>query len=750
MGKFGRGLAVAAIAGLLSATASSAGPDDPPFRIERIAAPIEVDGELGDEGWRGVDGIELWFETRPGDNVEPKVKNVGYLAYDGAFLYAAFEFGDPEPGKIRAPFGNRDNVPSSTDYGGLIVDCNDDGRTAQMFLANPRGIQYDAISSDAAGEDSAPDFFWDSAGRITADGWVLEMRIPFSSLRYANGDPARWRVLLYRNWPREFRYQMFTSRLPRESTCFICNSTPLVGLEDLPSGGHWIAAPYLTGTQRAEPANGEIGDRLAGGDVESEMGLDVKWLPNPDTVLDLTLNPDFSQIEADAPLISANERFALFFPEKRPFFLESVDLFSTPLNAVYTRTLTAPRWGARATGRLAGSSYTFLVGEDRGGGSVVIPGRLGSELAEQAYESLVAVGRLRRDFGQSFVSFLYSGREIDGGGSNRVFGPDFQWQVSDNDVVTGQLLFSRSETPDLPELAQEWDGRELSGYASELWWYRQREHWDFFVLYNDLDDDFRADNGFVTQVGYRRLYGEVGRSFYPEDKPVSRLRLFTIADYKVDHDGELLTKWLVPGFGFDSLLNSFVRVELVLEETRSGERLIRRNQIRPRIELRPGGLVSEIEVSAQLGDQIDFANDRPADGATVDAELELRPTDHLELELEASRRWLDVGTPEGQTGRLLTAEVAQLRSTYTFTARSWLRLIAQWRSVERRPDLYANSEGVEAVSKSFDGSLVFAYKLDWQTVLYAGYGDARELDELDDLRPARREIFVKVSYAFQR
>jgi hypothetical protein len=732
---------------ILWASAAAASSDS--IRIGRASGDIRIDGYLEDEAWRTAERVETWFETRPGDNVEPKVENVAFLAYDENFLYAGFEFRDPDPAKIRAPLANRDNVPSSTDYGGLIIDANNDGRTAQMFLANPRGIQYDAISSDASGEDSAPDFFWESAGRIGPEGWVLELKIPFSSLRYIESDPEQWRILLYRNWPREFRYQMFSSRLPRESTCFICNSRPLVGLAGLPSGDHWVAAPYIASRQLSEPREGVLGNPLESGDVTSELGVDAKWLPNPKTILDLTVNPDFSQIEADAPLISDNERFALFYPEKRPFFLESVDLFQTPLTAVYTRTFTSPRWGARATGSSNGTSYTVLVGEDRGGGSVIIPGSQGSDLVDQDQEATVAMGRYRRDFGQSFVSVLFSGRELADGSYNRVVGPDFRWQVTDSDVVTGQVLISESRTPQLPDIAEEWDGRRLSGYASELWWYRQKRHWDFFALYNDLSDDFRADNGFVPQVGFRRGYWEIGRSFYPEEKPISRLRVFTISDYKVDRDGELLSKWIRPGFGFDSLLNSFVRVEAILEETRSGDRTFKRNRIQPQFVLRPAGVVSEIEFIGQFGDEIDFVNDRLGNGVNLSLEVELRPSDHLEVEVEADRRSLDVSTEDGVSGRLFTAEVAQIEATYTFNARSWLRLIGQWRRTKRRPELYDEPDDYERLSEALNGSLVFAYKLNWQTVLYLGFGDSHELDRLDRLEPSGREAFLKLSYAFQ-
>ncbi len=736
-------LALAMAAPALPATAP--GPEGS-IEIRRVSDEIVIDGRLDEPAWNGAATVDRWYETRPGDNVEPKVRSRAYLAYDDRFLYAGFEFEDKTPQGIRAPLANRDNVPSYTDYGGVIVDANNDGRTAQMFLANARGIQYDALTSDASGEDSSPDFFWDSAARVSEDGWVLEMRIPFSSLRYTESDPERWGIMLYRNYPREFRYQMFTSRLPRDSTCFICNVKPLTGLTGLPSGDHWVAAPYLNANRVDEPRDG-LGTPLESGDGTGEIGLDAKWLPNPDTALDLTLNPDFSQIESDVAQIGANERFALFFPEKRPFFLEGSDLFETPLRAVYTRTFTAPRWGGRATGSFGDNSYTFLAGEDRGGGSVILPGTNSSDLADQDYRSSVMIGRLRRDIGKSFISALYTGREIDGGGHNRVFGPDFRWQVGEHDVVSGQLLFSDSRTPERTDLADEWDGRELSGHAAELWWYRQTKTWDYFTLYNDIGEGFRADNGFVPQVGYRRGFAEVGRSFYPEDKPISRLRLFAFSQHSEDREGNLLFREIVPGFGFDAKWNSFVRLELRFDEVLAIEKTFRRQRIRPTFLIRPGGIFSQIFLRGTFGDEVDFANDRLGEGATVELGLNIRPSDHLELALDANRRWLDVVNEDGLAGRLFTADVQRWRATYTLNARSWLRLIGQWVETERDPRLYIDE--VDAKSRFFGGSAVFAYKLNWQTVLFVGYGDNRELDELERLERADRQLFLKLSYAFQ-
>ncbi len=743
--------AVLVLAALLSTPALRASTPDSEelaaLRVVRVASEIVVDGSLDDPGWQEVAPIETWFETRPGDNIEPKVANVGYLAYDDRYLYAAFRFTDPEPQRIRAPLADRDNVPSSTDYGGLILDATNDARTAQMFLANPKGIQYDAITSDAAGEDSAPDFFWDSASRVTEDGWILEMRIPFASIRYNDSNPEQWGLMMYRNWPREYRYQMFTSRLPRDSGCFICNVRPLEGLAELPSGRHYVIAPYGNASQFAMP-EGDLGTPLETGDASGEFGLDVKWLPNPNTVFDLTLNPDFSQIESDQAQIAANERFALFFPERRQFFLEGVDLFSTPINAVFTRTFTAPRWGTRATGEFAGNTYTFLVGEDRGGGSVILPDSNSSSFADQDFESFVGIGRLRRDFGRSFGSFLMSAREVDGGGYNRVYGPDFRWQATDHDVITGQFLMSDTVTPDRPDLADEWDGRSLSGTAAELWWYRQLEKWDVFALGSRVGSEFRADNGFVPQVGYTQALGEIGRTWRPEDKAISRLRLFFFNERQEDEDGRLLLRETTPGFAFDARKDSFVRFEFRFDEVLGVNRTFDRNWVHYFLFFTPSKKFNRVGLTGNFGDQVDFANDRLGDGGTVNLQATIRPTDHLELRLDAGRRWLDVTNEEGLSGRLFTADIARLKATYTFNARSWLRLIAQDVATNRDPRLYLDE--VDDDSGSFSGSAVFAYKLNWQTVLFVGYADNRAQDEFDRLQPADRALFTKVSYAFQR
>src|SRR6266536_1338638 len=225
------------------------------------------------------------------------------------------------------------------------------------------------------------------------------MRIPFSSLRYKSADPQTWGILLYRNYPRGFRYQFASARFPRGGNCTSCRENRLTGLERLPGGGHLVAAPYLNASEAAHRRDGTAGAPLVGERVKPHAGFDVKYSPNADNPIDFAVKPDFSQVESDTAQISANERFALFFPEKRPFFLEGVDLFQTPIQAVYTRTITSPRWGGRLTGKEAGVRYTALVAEDAGGGRAILPGPNGSSSADQDFGSSVSLARAKRDIG---------------------------------------------------------------------------------------------------------------------------------------------------------------------------------------------------------------------------------------------------------------------------------------------------------------------------------------------------------------
>jgi len=721
-------------------------PSPAPKMIHRAAGAITADGDLGDPGWQGALTFDEFWEMSPADNIPAKVKTTVWLTYDERYFYIAVKADDPEPAKIRAPYVDRDAVIGTDDNIAVFLDTRGDRHAALELRVSPRGIQGDASYNDANGvEDFAPDFFYDTGAQITASGWQAELRIPFSSLRYPKTDPQAWNILVWRNWPRDYRYFFMSAPIPRDSNCWICRAPEIQGLSGLPDSKHLVVAPYAT-AELAGAREAGLDSPFRYGDVDYDGGVDVKWNPTAASAVDVTVNPDFSQIESDTAQISSNQRFALFFPEKRPFFLEGVDLFDLPIQAVYTRNLTDPRWGVRATGKTGDTAYTMLISEDSGGGLVVLPGPEGSDLAPQDFASTVAIGRLRHELGRSFAGFLVTDREIDGGGHNRVAGPDLHWRPNDGDRVDLQLLWSDSATPRRPDLASEWTGQSLSGHAFRVDWNHLRTNHDIGLHLGDFSDDFRADLGFVPQVGYRDAFMEAGLRFYPQG--LFRFsRYYLTAQAQEDQHGESLGHNFSAGFFGTGSKNLQANAELNHHQVRAAGELVTQDYLRYVVQVDPGRRFPRITLDGIAGRVADFANGGLGDGLQIGVSTNLRPTDHLDLLLTLRRDSLDVDR-HGRSGRLYTETIERLKVTYTLSQRCLLRLIGQYVETTRDPGLY--SFPVEEQSGQLQGSALFSYKLNWQTVLFLGYGDDRTLDARSELTRTGNALFLKISYALQR
>ncbi len=717
------------------------------YAITRASGAIAIDGTLNDEGWRDAMRVERWYEVQPGDNIAPIVRTVGYLTYDDKFLYAAFEFDDPNPKAIVAPYGDHDALSGSVDFAGMFLDTRNEGHTAYEFFVTAHNVQFDAVVDDSSGENSSPDFFWESATRINDHGWTLEMRIPFSSVRYKNADPQTWGIILFRNYPRDFRRQIMSTKIPRGNQCLVCYENSLTGLAKLPAGGHIVAAPYFAGTQAQHPA-GDPGTPLVNDPFDHKIGMDVKYTPNADNAIDATLRPDFSQIESDTAQISTNQRFALFYPEKRPFFLEGVELLATPIQAVYTRTITAPDWGGRITGKEGGVNYTALVANDAGGGSVVIPGPNSSSFAPQDFESTVFIGRARKDIrGLSFVSVLMTDRENGADGHNRVFGPDFQVRFHGTDTIVGQWLLSDTTTPNRPDVNAAWTGANLTSGAGQIAWNHNTTHFDVNTTYKDFGDGFRADSGFVPQVGYREGIAETGWTFRPQGI-LPRVRTFVNVDSQTERDGGgIIDRTVRSGVNGDTFWSGFFIAQYQYDRIRAGDTTFPRRQVQWYQQFSPSRRFTNVGVNGNFGDDVDFVNVRPGHGGQFNVSGTVNATNHLVFDLIANTTWLRVDDTGGVARHLFTARVDRIRANYTFTARSFVRLIGQYVSNDRDPSLYL--QPAAAHDGEFTGSVLFAYKINWQSVMFVGYGDDRTLDDQRQLQPSARSVFVKVSYAFQ-
>ena len=735
---------VSATAAAQNAPAPPPAPPPPPMAVPRTDAAITVDGALSDPGWQTAAVIDKFYETSPGDNVPAKIATTAYITYDARYFYIGIRADDPEPGRIRAPFVDRDGVIGTDDNIAIFLDTRNDKRSAIELRVNPRGIQADGVFNDANGnEDFAPDFYYDTAAQITKDGWTAEFRIPFSSLRYSNADPQTWNILVWRNYPREFRYAFHSAPMPRGANCVICFTHALTGLTGLPEAAHFVAAPYVTAQQVARP-EGDLGTNLDEGENEWDAGVDVKWMPTANSVVDFTLNPDFSQIEADVPQVLVNQRFAVFFPEKRPFFLEGFDLYDTPRQVAYTRTITSPDAGIRATGKFGATAYTLLTTQDAGGGLTIIPGATRSDFAPLDAKSYSTIARVRHDLGDSFVGAVLTDREIQGGGHNRVIGPDFQWRLPNN-TFTGQLLYSDTRNPDRLFESPYWDGSDSSSHSFDFSYDHRDRKWDWGLQYSDVGEGFRADLGFVPQVGFRQGVGYFGRSFYPENRLVRFVRPSVLVDHQVDRDGNLIFETLSLGVGGFGAKNTNASLLIRLgERIRVGDQLLEQNYAILDYQFDPYRRIPRITLSMRIGEQIDFDNEREGDGLSLSVGANVRPHDRLDLQFNVIRDSVDV---EG--GNLFTAMIERMRAQYSFSSKSLLRVIAQYVENDYTPSLYT-FPGVPERDGSFLGSVLYSYKLNWQTVLFAGYGDDRLLLEDERLARTGRSFFFKVSYAFLR
>lgn len=705
--------------------------------IDATPSPVVLDGSLDDAAWAHATKFDRFYEYVSSDgNSPPIVQTTGWVTYDERFLYVGIECADPEPSKIRAPYIDRDRVHGDQDFVALVLDTTNEGRTAIQLRVNPRGVQGDAVNNDASRtEHFTPDFFYEAVSRIHDKGWTAEMRVPLATLRYPKAETQTWRLMLVRNYPRAYRNVMASSRIPRGANCYVCNMEEVTGFRNLPDAANLTLAPYATA--EASDANSPVVDRMGTESEGVDVGVDVKWTPNPRTVIDVTVNPDFSQVEADAPEIAVNERFAIFYPEKRPFFLEGVDMLDTPIEAVYTRRITAPTMGIRATGRTGSTSYTTLVAQDRGGGLLILPGTMGSRYATDDYEATSTLGRVRHDIGNSFVAFLGTIRE-GSEGHNRVFGPDLQWRPNGTDRVLAQFLYSDT------------DDRFGNGksHAMRVQWLRQTRRYETSAAYDDYGDAFRADLGFVPQVGFRRATVFGALDFYPVKRFFTRFRTQLGVDRSEDRNGRLLGQSFAPGFFGRGRFNSTFSGNLfVKQRVRVGPRTLERTYLDFTFQLNPARSVPAVGLSGSVGEVIDFTNAQVGEGANLTATVVLRPSDHLLLENYATRQFVDI-----PRGRLFTADVWRVKATYSFTASSIFKVIGQRVHVNREPAFY----GGRIPRHSGDAllSFLYTYKLNWQTVFFVGYGDTEMVIDHNqrtyDYSRIDRSVFVKVAYAFQR
>ncbi|MFL6289710.1 MAG: DUF5916 domain-containing protein [Thermoanaerobaculia bacterium] len=708
--------------------------------IRPAASEIRVDGVLDEAAWADATVVPLTREWSPGDNIEAPVATECLVTFDNDNLYVGFRAHDPNPAQIRAYLADRDTA-FLDDSVGFFIDTFNDRRRAYEFRVNPLGVQMDGTVSDVEqSEDWSWDAIWDSKGQITADGYVVEIAVPLKQIRFPRaGESQTWGFLALRTYPRSVVHEIRSTYNNREQECQVCQFETVTGFRNIQAGYNLETTPTLTA--KRTDSRPVLTEPLASGDEEIEAGLSVRWGITPNVSLNAAVNPDFSQVEADVAQLDVNERFALSFPEKRPFFLEGADFFDTPYTAVFTRTVFDPTFGLKLTGKEKENVFGVFLTEDRVT-SLLVPGRESSTLFTLDDTVRSGVVRYRRDLGSaSTVGVLYTGRE-GYSYSNRNFGFDGSVRLAKSDTIRFQALGSRTDYPlDIAKAAGQ-DADPFSGEAVVVEYSHATRNWLWRGSYNSIDDDFRADSGFLPQIGIEELGGQLQRTFWGRKGGwYSRFTVNLNSSTKNDKSGELLEQDFNLFLTYNGPMQSVVRVRLLPnnESFRGNEFYNYRQDLL--LSIRPSGHLG-LSFFLRGGEIMDFTNVRQVDFLQIQPSLDFRIGRNISGNFDYNHQEFET---RGQ--QYLKAVLTQGTLRYHLNVRTFVRAILQYRDVDRDLALFRPGIKLEPKEQTFFSQFLFSYKLNPQTVLFAGYSDNHLGTQEVDLTQRDRTFFVKLGYA---
>ena len=480
------------------------------FEIPRITTIPIIDGSIEEDEWQEAAAIQVNIEVDPGDNTEAEVTAQALIMEDGQTIYVAFRAQDPDPSQIRGFYEDRDSGWDG-DYMGIILDTFNDERRAFEFLVNPFGVQMDAIYDDVnQREDESWNAIWDSVGQITESGYTVELAIPLKQLRFSETASVQvWGIDFYRHYPRDRSTSIHSQRIDWNISCYLCQISKLEGFQNLEQSRNLEVIPTITSSS-SESRTPEGGDWER--ENNSQGSLDLRWGISQDTYLNATINPDFSQVEADSLQLDVNNTFSLFFPERRTFFLDGADYFDTYENLVHTRNIASPEYGLKLTGKTNQNTYGLVAANDETT-NFIIPRSLSSRVASiEGLESKVAIGRYRRDiFENSTLGALVTDRRGKNY-SNTVLSLDSTLRPTDQDTISIQAMHSTSEYPNYIQREHQQEA-ELNDNSYVIEYQHNDRQWDWRLGYYDWGDDFRADLGFVNRVDFKHIVATIGRTW---------------------------------------------------------------------------------------------------------------------------------------------------------------------------------------------------------------------------------------------
>jgi hypothetical protein len=765
----------------VAAGQSYEGTGRPAVAIPRIAAEVTVDGSLSEPVWGQAARLTGFRQYQPADGRPAEERTEARVFYSQDAIYFGILAYAKNPASIRATIADRDNLEND-DRITIYLDTFNDNRRAFFFVVNPLGAQGDGMRTEGAASagnifggniDWNPDFRFDSKGQVTDSGYVVEVRIPFKSLRFPMGEPQTWGVNVVRN-VRATGFEDTWTDARRATASFLSEAGTLTGISDIERGITTEVQPFVTA--RWDGARGISGD-FERDDLNPDAGVNLK-LALPAVTLDATVKPDFSQVESDAGLVTVNERFALFFAEKRPFFLEGIELFNTPNQLVYTRQIASPVGGAKVTGKLGAITVAYLSALD----DTRCPKIIGDarDFEQDCDKALFNIARLRRDFGGNSTAALTITDRRAGDTTNTVVAGDLRY-------VFGRMYYFESQ------LGASWTKDALVFGNSDMkvapiWkaeFDRTGRSWGFNYQLNGISDEFVSRSGFLPRNGTVLARGFNRVSYY--GKPGARLENITLF-----MGPERI--WLYDNFslpdayeGSESINASF-RLrggwDISLRGGRnfftfdprafSGLFIVGPTQLQPYVppDDQLSGLVEvsatvetptyrlfNVSVTVAREETAIFAEGSEGRALRVNGSLTMRPAVSVRAEGSLQVAQIDRKRDGSEYARTI---IPRVKVEYQPTRALFFRAVSQYQA-QRTSALRSPTgeqlflQGGAPVGEGDVGSLQTDWLVSYEptpgTVAFFGYGDTRagfETSKFSDLERQRDGFFVKVAYQWRR
>ena len=717
----------------------------------------DIDGELSDKIWDQALIIDLDIVNSPWNNLPSPVKTQAKIIENGEYIFIAFIAEDPEPEKIKGFLADRDSRWGD-DLVGVNFDTQNNRRLNYEFIVNPLGVQHDSIYNEMTGQGNELwDGIWQSLGKVTKNGYQVEIALPYRILNFEENKKNKlWPIEFFRIYPRDTQLRISHVPFDRDNACRLCQYPEAKGFKNVTTNKNIQITPSIVASS---DQNRDIYDNEAEWLVEDniEAGADLRWGINPNTSLNLTLNPDFSTVESDTSQLSINKTFSLFYDEKRPFFLDNSDYFTSNYNLVYTRNIADPDYGAKLTGTEGRHSYGVFSANDKQT-TFIKPGNLSSELISLDEENLSTALRYRFDYSNNLtvgaISTLRSSKNY----HNYVYGVDSKYKFDHSNSMLFQALNSNSSYQTSADENQT-SSKDISDQAYKLDLVHRSEYWQLTAGQQYLGKDFRADLGYMPKADFFETNIKVERLFYGNDygddqgfwsqakvssqwqiqHNINKELIAKSINTSVEINGPLLSKFTLNLWHADRV---GLRHDKNIADIDNNTTRFIENQLTFSTEFEPlYNLYTLIELT--VGDKIDYRNNRLGDTVEFIGNIAWNATQHLEFDIYYTYSQLNA---EGSS--VNTTHLTDVRISYQFDIHSYLKLSLVYCDV----DMNNNNNPLVDISqtkKVLTSQLIYAYKLNPQTVFFLGYSDGNyQDDDLISLRKEQKIFFTKISYAW--